>query len=314
MFACNVLLWSKTSPTGMVSSISVGFLLGLGNFITSSAYSSLFVYHGARGIVYLLLYVDDMVIKVNNQSILYILIVRLAWESSMKDFGNLHYFLRIEITRSDKEFFFSQAKYALDLLTQTNMVNWKPISPFLMGSHLTESGMLFLMLLKFGHLLEFCNIWHIPRLIYLTVLILYVNKCMLLLLITSMHWIVFCNMLRAPIVMGYDSHKIRLCLVILMQIGRMPFYPVFYNRLCCLFWSKSRLLLFKKANKSHSRKILCSCLCCSWTFTGYFSFFVSFTSHSSFFRNCYAITIRSKHIDIHHHFVRELVARWVINL
>jgi hypothetical protein len=62
----------------MVSSISVGFLLGLGNFITSSAYSSLFVYHGARGIVYLLLYVDDMVIKVNNQSILYILIVRLA--------------------------------------------------------------------------------------------------------------------------------------------------------------------------------------------------------------------------------------------
>jgi hypothetical protein len=76
----------------------------------------------------------------------------------MKDFGNLHYFLGIEITRSDKEFFFSQAKYALDLLTQTNMVNWKPITPFLVGSHLTESGMLFLMLLKFGHLLEFCNI------------------------------------------------------------------------------------------------------------------------------------------------------------
>jgi hypothetical protein len=71
-----------------------------------------------------------------------------------------------------------------------------------MGSHLTESGMLFLMLLKFGHLLEFCNIWHLPRLIYLTVLILYVNKCMLLLLITSMHWIVFYNMLRAPIVIG----------------------------------------------------------------------------------------------------------------
>lgn len=44
----------------------------------SSAYSSLFVYHGPRGIVYLLLYVDDMVIKVNNQSILYTLIVRLA--------------------------------------------------------------------------------------------------------------------------------------------------------------------------------------------------------------------------------------------
>jgi hypothetical protein len=62
----------------MVSSISVSFSLGLGNFITNSAYSSLFVYHGPRGIVYLLLYVDDMVIKVNNQSILYTLIVRLA--------------------------------------------------------------------------------------------------------------------------------------------------------------------------------------------------------------------------------------------
>jgi hypothetical protein len=78
MSACKVLLWSKTSPTGMVSSISVSFSLGLGNFITSSAYSSLFVYHGPCGIVYLLLYVDDMVIKVNNQSILYTLIVRLA--------------------------------------------------------------------------------------------------------------------------------------------------------------------------------------------------------------------------------------------
>jgi len=69
------------------------------------------------------------------------LINRLAQEFSMKDLSDLHYFLGIEVIRNDKGIFLSQAKYALDLLTHADMVDCKPIStPFVVGSHLTESG------------------------------------------------------------------------------------------------------------------------------------------------------------------------------
>jgi len=116
------------------------FLLGLG-FLASRADSSLFVYHGTHGVLYLLLYVDDMIITGSNQLMLRTLINRLAQEFSMKDRGDFHYFLGIEVIRNDKGIFLSQAKYALDLLTRADMVDYKPIStPFVVGSHLTESG------------------------------------------------------------------------------------------------------------------------------------------------------------------------------
>ncbi|KAF5470482.1 hypothetical protein F2P56_010995 [Juglans regia] len=74
-------------------------------------------------------------------SMLRTLIDRLAREFSMKDLSDLHFFLGIEVIRNEKRIFLSQTKYALDLLTRANMVDCKPIStPFLVGSHLTESG------------------------------------------------------------------------------------------------------------------------------------------------------------------------------
>jgi hypothetical protein len=116
------------------------FLLGLG-FFASHANSSLFVYHCTHGVLYLLLYVDDMIITGSNQLMLRTLINCLAQEFSMKDLSDLHYFLGIEVIRNDKGIFLSQAKYALDLLTRADMVDCKPIStPLVVGSHLTESG------------------------------------------------------------------------------------------------------------------------------------------------------------------------------
>lgn len=74
-------------------------------FIASRADSSLFVYHSPHGVIYLLLYVDDMVITGSNSSMLRSLIDRLAKEFSMKDLGDLHYFLGIEVVRNDKDLF-----------------------------------------------------------------------------------------------------------------------------------------------------------------------------------------------------------------
>ena len=107
------------------------FLLGI-RFTASRVDSSLFVYHSPHGVIYLLLYVDDMVITGSNSSMLSSLIDRLAKEFSMKDLGDLHYFLGIEVVRNDKDLFLNQANYELDLLTRAKLVDCKPIStPFL---------------------------------------------------------------------------------------------------------------------------------------------------------------------------------------
>ena len=62
----------------------------------------------------------------------------------MKDLGDLHYFLGVEVQSNDKGLFLSQTKYALDLLQQASMTNAKPIStPFVVGQHLSFNGKLF---------------------------------------------------------------------------------------------------------------------------------------------------------------------------
>ncbi|XP_021753839.1 uncharacterized protein LOC110719248 [Chenopodium quinoa] len=53
----------------------------------------------------------------------------------MKDLGNLKYFLRIEVLRSKRGIFISQKKYVLDLLTETGMIDCKPIDTPLMMNH-----------------------------------------------------------------------------------------------------------------------------------------------------------------------------------
>lgn len=69
------------------------------------------------------------------------LIDHLATEFSIKDLGDLHYFLGVEIIRNDKGFFLSHTNYALDLLTCAKMVDCKPISiHFVVSSHLLETG------------------------------------------------------------------------------------------------------------------------------------------------------------------------------
>lgn len=52
----------------------------------------------------------------------------LVQRFSIKDPVDLHYFLGIEVTRSQKGLHLMQHRYILDLLTRTNMVDTKPVS------------------------------------------------------------------------------------------------------------------------------------------------------------------------------------------
>lgn len=47
---------------------------------------------------------------------------------SLKDLGNLSYFLGMEATRTEKRLLLTQTKYITDLLHRTNMTNAKPVS------------------------------------------------------------------------------------------------------------------------------------------------------------------------------------------
>lgn len=56
---------------------------------------SMFIYHQGSDVIYLLLYVDDMIMAGNNSSLVDKLLVQLNTEFRMKDMGPVHYFLGV---------------------------------------------------------------------------------------------------------------------------------------------------------------------------------------------------------------------------
>ena len=144
---CNILVsitlyGLKQAPRAWFHRFS-SFLQKLG-FLLSQADSSLFVHHTIANTIYLLLYVDDMVLTGNNSALIQTLITRLSTEFAMKDLGSLHYFLGVEAQHNSQGLFLSQTKYALDLLQCADMVDAKPITtPFVVGHHLSTEGKLF---------------------------------------------------------------------------------------------------------------------------------------------------------------------------
>uniref|UniRef100_A0A2N9GUK4 Reverse transcriptase Ty1/copia-type domain-containing protein n=1 Tax=Fagus sylvatica TaxID=28930 RepID=A0A2N9GUK4_FAGSY len=106
----------KQAPRAWFQRFS-SFLLQLG-FYCSRADTSLFVFHKHSNIIYLLLYVDDIIITGNNPSLLENFTCKLNSEFATKDLGSLSYFLGLEATPTTDGLFISQLKYARDILTR----------------------------------------------------------------------------------------------------------------------------------------------------------------------------------------------------
>jgi hypothetical protein len=66
--------------------------------------------------MYLLLYVDDIVLTVSSVPLLHRMIFALQHEFSMKDLGTLHHFLGISVQRGPDRLFMLRRQYALDIL------------------------------------------------------------------------------------------------------------------------------------------------------------------------------------------------------
>lgn len=69
-----------------------------------------------------------MVITGNNTKLIDGFIQAISSRFSLKDLGDLSYFLGIEVNRTSKGLHMMQKKYVLDLLTRTNMLSARPVS------------------------------------------------------------------------------------------------------------------------------------------------------------------------------------------
>jgi Reverse transcriptase (RNA-dependent DNA polymerase) len=77
----------------------------------SNADHTMFIKRKGKKICILIVYVDDIVLTSNDPVEMKRLKVSLAKEFEMKDLGELHYFLGIEVARSKKRVVLSQQKY-----------------------------------------------------------------------------------------------------------------------------------------------------------------------------------------------------------
>jgi hypothetical protein len=64
----------------------------------------------------LLVYVDNIIVASSSSAAVSVLLKDLAAEFTLKDLGDLHYFLGIQVKKKGNGIVLSQEKYAADLL------------------------------------------------------------------------------------------------------------------------------------------------------------------------------------------------------
>jgi len=88
--------------------------------------------------VYLLVYVDDILLTSSNSTMLHRLITLLQSEFKLQDLGSVHFFLGIEVKSTTKGILLSQHKYALDIIQRAGMASCKPVDTHLSASSKLE--------------------------------------------------------------------------------------------------------------------------------------------------------------------------------
>ncbi|GJT41669.1 retrovirus-related pol polyprotein from transposon TNT 1-94 [Tanacetum coccineum] len=88
--------------------------------------TSLLTYRKGTDFLAILIYVDDILLTGNNITLIQYFKKQRDLTFSIKDLGNLNYYLGIEFLRNSKGLTMSQRKYALQLLQTANVLNLKP--------------------------------------------------------------------------------------------------------------------------------------------------------------------------------------------
>jgi hypothetical protein len=78
--------------------------------------------------VYVLVYVDDIIVASSSSKATTALLQDLERDFALKDLGDLHYFLGIEVTKTQQGIMLNQRKYFKDLLWKAGMFNCKAVN------------------------------------------------------------------------------------------------------------------------------------------------------------------------------------------
>ena len=116
----------KQVPRAWYSRLSMK-LQDLG-FKSSKADTSLFFYNKGSLMMFLLVYVDDIIVTSSSPEAITVLLQSLNKEFALKDLGELHYFLGIEVSKVRDGVVLTQEKYANDVLHRVGMSACKPVS------------------------------------------------------------------------------------------------------------------------------------------------------------------------------------------
>ena len=125
----------KQAPKAWYTRLS-DFLLSIG-FLASKVDSFMFILSYGTNILYLLIYVDDILLTGSNSTMLHRLVQLLSSEFKLRDLGDVHYFLGIEVQSTGMGLMLRQHKYILDILTRAGMTSCKPVDTIVSPSKLT---------------------------------------------------------------------------------------------------------------------------------------------------------------------------------
>ncbi|WVY93382.1 hypothetical protein V8G54_032470 [Vigna mungo] len=93
----------------------------------SEADHSVFYRHSSAGCIYLIVYVDDIVLTGSDYLGISQMKQHICHHFQTKDLGKLRYFLGIEVAQSNDGIVICQRKYALDILEETGLMNCKSV-------------------------------------------------------------------------------------------------------------------------------------------------------------------------------------------
>ena len=101
------------------------YLLDIG-FIAFLVDTSLFIFITGNIKVFMLIYVDDIIIRGTHPQLITKIVGLMQKEIPVKDLGSLSFFLGIQVTRSSIGLHLCQAKYVTNILNNTKMTATKP--------------------------------------------------------------------------------------------------------------------------------------------------------------------------------------------
>jgi hypothetical protein len=101
--------------------------------------ASLFIFLHGDIQIFILIYVDDIIITGTHSKVISSIISKLQLQFPLKDLGPLHFFLGVQATFSSNGLHLCQTKYISDLLHRTRMLGAKPSkSPCSSGAKLSK--------------------------------------------------------------------------------------------------------------------------------------------------------------------------------